>query len=181
MTNLTTPAKLRYTAVVTSNKGVAGIGVPNDVAAKSRSLRKSCGFSVLAPSFGGPNGEPKGSPANSLRCVTGTPTRSGCLPQLALGVAVFKTDALEAGMARPTRTVSAVDAFDILFPSAEIKASIEARRRAVVRALAFRRPLDREQLTDLEALRVRMGCELAAVDAALRLCGPGRRTNRGSA
>lgn len=116
------------------------------------------------------------------QAVPGTPTRSSCRPRLASGAAVVANrTAWRPFMARSTRTVSAVDAFDILFPPAEIKASIEARRRAVVRALAFRRPLDREQLTDLEALRVRMGCELAAVDAALRLCGPRRRTNRWAA
>lgn len=84
-------------------------------------------------------------------------------------------------MSRAAKPVQALDAFDILFPPAEIKASIEAKRRAVVRALAFRRPLDREQLNDLEALRFRMGRELEAVDAALRLCGSRRRTNRGAA
>lgn len=85
-----------YTASVTSKKGVIGKGSPIDAAAKSRSLRKLCGFFVQAPSFGGPNGEPQGSPANSLRCVTGLPTRSGCLPHWEVGVAVFQTDAQEA-------------------------------------------------------------------------------------
>ena len=116
------------------------------------------------------------------QAVPGLPTRSSCRPHLEVGAAVVaNSTAWRPAMARPTRTVSAVDAFDILFPSEEIKSSIEARRRTVVRALAFGRPLDREQLTDLEALRLRMGCELAAVDAALRLCGPRRRTNRWAA
>jgi prophage antirepressor-like protein len=79
---------LGYHLPVTSKKGVIGIGVPLHQAAQSRNLRRSCGFLVRAPSFGGSNGEPKGSPVKGLRLVPGTPTRSSCHPRLALRAAV---------------------------------------------------------------------------------------------
>ena len=81
-------ACLGYTPAVTSKKGVIGFGSPKQQAAQSRNTAQSCGFFVRAPSFGGSDGEPQGSPVQGLRLLPGLPTRSSCLPRLEAGVAV---------------------------------------------------------------------------------------------
>ena len=65
-----------YNRLVTSKTGVIGFDSPAHQAAQSRNLRRSCGFFVRAPSFGGSNGEPQGSPVKGLRLVPGLSTRS---------------------------------------------------------------------------------------------------------
>lgn len=55
MTRLHTRRALRYTAAVAPKKGVIGCESPKMLAAQSRN-RTTCGFFVLAPVFGGPNG-----------------------------------------------------------------------------------------------------------------------------
>jgi hypothetical protein len=90
--------QLRYTPPVTSKKGVIGIGVPNDQAARSRNLRRSCGFFASGSSFGGPSVGPqgrrhKGSAWSPVR----QPVRAAT--PIGVGVAVVLLDQLEPHMA----------------------------------------------------------------------------------
>lgn len=74
----------------TSKKGVAGLGLPKQLAASSRNTAQFCGFFVRASFFGGLNGEPHGSPVNGLRQLPGSPTRSSRHPRLDSGVSVVQ-------------------------------------------------------------------------------------------
>lgn len=87
-----------YTDPVASKKGAAGIGVPNARRHTSRN-RNACGFFFCGPSFGGPDGEPQGSPVSGLRRA---PVRQPIRAAAQIGVwsAVVINARLEAIMAK---------------------------------------------------------------------------------
>ena len=78
-----------YTSPVTSKKGVIGIGVPMHRCDESRSFSSAEYAASLSvpPVMAARMGERK--LRRFAQAVPGTPTRSSCRPQLALGAAVF--------------------------------------------------------------------------------------------
>ena len=88
-----------YHSPVTSKKGVIGIGLPCVAAAKSRNLRRSCGFYVYGPLYGGPNVGPQGRLTTaSAATQVDQPVRAAA--SIGLDTAVLQLSLLEAVMAQ---------------------------------------------------------------------------------
>jgi KilA-N domain len=105
---------LGYNAAVTSKKGVIGIGLPFASAAQSRNRRRSCGFHLSGPSFGGLN---VGAQARLQTASAGAqvvqPVQAAAL--IGLLTAVFQTALQEANMANLSIGTSAIREIDGLF------------------------------------------------------------------
>lgn len=82
-----------------------GIGLPCAVAAKSRSLRRSCGFFVYGPFYGGPNVGPQGRlQTASAAAQVVQPVRAAA--PIGLGTAVLQLLLLEAIMDKSSLSFS---------------------------------------------------------------------------